>query len=108
MNLEFTSEQLALREMVRGVVNEHAPLEVVRKLEDDPKGFPPALWKPLAELGVLGVLVPEAYGGAAQTLLEAAIIQEELGRGLAPSPHLPSSIVGGGVLALAGSEAQKR
>jgi len=108
VNLEFSSEQLALREMVRGVVNEHAPLEVVRKLEDDPKGFPPALWKPLAELGVLGVLVPEAYGGAAQTLLEAAIIQEELGRGLAPSPHLPSSIVGGGVLALAGSEAQKR
>ena len=108
MDLEFSSEQQALREMVRGVVKEHAPLEVVRRMEDDPTGFPPELWKQLAEVGVLGVLVPEEYGGAAQTLLEAAIVQEELGRGLAPSPLLPSSVVGGGVLIAAGSEAQKR
>jgi alkylation response protein AidB-like acyl-CoA dehydrogenase len=108
MDLDFTPEQQVLREMVRGVVQEHAPLEVVRKMEDDPKGYPPALWKQLAEVGVLGVLVPEEYGGAAQTLLEAAIVYEELGRGLAPSPHLPSSVVGGGLLQAAGSEAQRR
>jgi len=108
MDLEFSEEQQALREMVRRVVSEHAPLEVVRKLEDDPKGFPPALWKQLAELGVQGVLIPEEYGGAGQTLLEAAIVYEELGRGLAPSPHLPSSVVGGGILLEAGSEEQKR
>jgi len=108
MDLEFNEEQQALREMVRGVVNEHAPLEVVRKLEDDPKGFPPALWKQLAEVGVLGVLIPEEYGGVGQTLLEAAIVYEELGRGLAPSPHLPSSVVGGGILLEAGSGEQKR
>jgi alkylation response protein AidB-like acyl-CoA dehydrogenase len=108
MDLDFTQEQQVLREMVRGVVAEHAPLEVVRKLEDDPKGYPPALWKQLAEVGVLGMLVPEEYGGAAQTLLEAAIVYEELGRALAPSPHLPSSVVGGGVLLEAGSDAQRR
>ena len=105
MDLEFSEEQQALREMVRGVVSEHAPLDVVRKLEDDPKGFPAALWKQLAELGVLGVLIPEEYGGAGQTLLEAAIVYEELGRGLAPSPHLPSSVVGGGILLEAGPTA---
>jgi alkylation response protein AidB-like acyl-CoA dehydrogenase len=108
MDLDFTEEQQVLREMVRGVVREHAPLEVVRKMEDDPKGYPPALWKQLAEVGLLGLLIPEEYGGAAQTLLEAAIVYEELGRGLAPSPHLPSSTVGGGILLAAGSEAQKR
>src|SRR5215510_10145760 len=106
MDLDFTPEQQVLREMVRGVVQEHSPLEVVRKMEDDPKGYPPALWKQLAEVGVLGVLVPEEYGGAAQSLLEAAIVYEELG--LAPSPHLPSSIVGGGLLLAAGSEEQRR
>jgi alkylation response protein AidB-like acyl-CoA dehydrogenase len=108
MDLDFTQEQQVLREMVRGVVSEHAPLAVVRKLEDDPTGYSPAFWKQLAEVGVLGVLVPEEYGGAAQSLLEAAIVYEELGRGLAPSPHLPSSIVGGGILQAAGSEAQRR
>jgi len=108
MDLELSEEQQALRAMVRGVVNEHAPLEVVRKLEDDPKGFPPALWEQLAQVGVLGILIPEAYGGAEQSLLEAAIVYEELGRGLAPQPHLPSSVLGGGILLEAGSEAQKR
>jgi alkylation response protein AidB-like acyl-CoA dehydrogenase len=108
MDLEFDEEQQALRQMVRGVVGEHAPLELVRKLEDDPKGFPPALWAQLAELGVLGVLIPEEYGGAGQTLLEAAIVYEELGRALAPSPHLPSSVLGGGILLEAGSDEQKR
>jgi len=108
MDLELSEEQQALRAMVRGVVNEHAPLEVVRKLEDDPKGFPPALWEQLAQVGVLGILIPEAYGGAEQSLLEAAIVYEELGRGLAPQPHLPSSVLGGGILLESGSEAQKR
>jgi alkylation response protein AidB-like acyl-CoA dehydrogenase len=108
MDLDFSPEQQVLREMVRGVVQEHSPLEVVRRMEDDPTGYPPALWKQLAEVGVLGVLIPEEYGGAAQTLLEAAIVYEELGRGLAPSPHLPSSVVGGGLLQVAGSEAQRR
>jgi len=108
MDLEFSEEQRALREMVRGVVAEHAPLEVVRKLEDDPRGFPASLWKQLASLGVLGVLIPEEHGGAGQSLLEAAIVYEELGRGLAPSPHLPSCVVGGGLLLEAGSDAQKR
>jgi len=108
MDLELSEEQQALRAMVRGVVSEHAPLDVVRKLEDDPTGFPPALWEQLARLGVLGVLIPEAYGGADQGLLEAAIVYEELGRGLAPQPHLPSSVLGGGILLEAGSEAQKR
>src|SRR5262245_38065996 len=108
MDLEESPEQQALREMLAGVLREHAPLASVRALEDDPQGYPPALWKQLAELGVLGILVPEAYGGSAQTLLEAAVVQEELGRALAPTPFLASAVVGAGLVALAGSEAQKR
>jgi alkylation response protein AidB-like acyl-CoA dehydrogenase len=108
MDLEFNEEQQALRAMVRAVVSEHAPLELVRKLEDDPQGFPAALWEQLARVGLLGILIPEEYGGADQTLLEAAIVYEELGRGLAPQPHLPSSVVGGGILLEAGSDEQKR
>jgi alkylation response protein AidB-like acyl-CoA dehydrogenase len=108
MDLEFNEEQQALRAMVRAVVSEHAPLELVRKLEDAPQGFPAALWEQLARVGLLGILIPEEYGGADQTLLEAAIVYEELGRGLAPQPHLPSSVVGAGILLEAGSDEQKR
>jgi alkylation response protein AidB-like acyl-CoA dehydrogenase len=81
---------------------------VVRKLEDDPVGYPPAFWKQLAELGLLGLLIPKAHGGSEQTLLEAAIVYEELGRALAPSPHFPSAILGTAVLRHAGSDAQQQ
>jgi alkylation response protein AidB-like acyl-CoA dehydrogenase len=108
MDLDFNEEQQVLRDMVRGVLAEHCPIEVVRKTEDDPVGFPPALWKQLAEVGATGILIPEAFGGAGQTLIEAAILYEELGRALAPTPHFPSAVICAGLLRAAGSEAQQR
>jgi alkylation response protein AidB-like acyl-CoA dehydrogenase len=108
MDLDWSEEQELLRETVRRVCAEHAPISLVRAMEDDPQGVPADFWKQLGELGVLGVLIPEEYGGAGQSLLEAAIVYEELGRSLAPSPHFASCVVGAGVLLDAGSEAQRR
>jgi len=108
MDLDFSEEQTVLRDMVRGVLAEHSPIEVVRRTEDDPIGYPEALWKQLAEVGVTGILIPESFGGAGQTLLEAAIVYEELGRALAPTPHFPSAVISASVLLAAGSEAQQR
>jgi alkylation response protein AidB-like acyl-CoA dehydrogenase len=108
MDLDWTEEQVVLRDMVRGVCAQYAPLEVVRQLEDDPTGYPAELWKQLGELGVTGILIPEEYGGAAQGHLEAAIVYEELGRALAPTPHFPSAVIAAGLLLHAGSEEQKR
>ncbi len=108
MDLDFNEEQNVLREMVRGVCNEYAPLETVRELEDDPTGYPAEFWKQLGELGLLGILIPESYGGSEQSLLEAAILYEEFGRSLAPSPHFVSAVMSAGVLLQAGSEEQRR
>lgn len=108
MDLDFTEEQQMLRDTVRGLCAEHSPIDVVRKMEDDPVGFPAPLWKALGELGVTGLTIPEAYGGGGQTALEAMIVYEELGRALAPSPHFVSAVLSAGVLAKAGTEAQKR
>jgi alkylation response protein AidB-like acyl-CoA dehydrogenase len=108
MNLDFSEEQLVLRDTVRKLCAEYSPMAVVRAMEDDAKGYPDALWKQLGELGLLGVLIPEAYGGAAQGLLEAVIVYEELGRALAPSPAFVSSVMSASVLLAAGSEAQQQ
>jgi alkylation response protein AidB-like acyl-CoA dehydrogenase len=107
MDLEFSVEQKMLVEMVRGVCAEYAPLDVVRAVEDEPTGYPAELWKQPGELGLLGILIPEADGGSGQTLLEAAILYEEFGRSLAPSPHFPSAVLGAGALVAAGSEEQR-
>jgi len=107
VDLDLTEEQEMLREMVRGVCGSYAPLEIVRAMEDDPVGFPAELWKQMAALDLIGLMVPAEYGGSGMSALEGAVVYAELGRALAPSPHFVSAVMSGGALALAGSEAQK-
>ena len=108
MDLDFTEEHEMLREMVRGVCQRYSSLETVRALENDPKGYPDELWKQLTELGLVGILIPEAFGGQEQSLLEAAIVYEEFGRALAPIPHFVSSVLSARALLLGGNDPQRQ
>jgi alkylation response protein AidB-like acyl-CoA dehydrogenase len=108
MDLDFTDEQHMLRDTVRGLCAAAAPISVVRAMEDDPIGYPERFWTQMGELGLIGLMLPEQYGGAGQSALEGAIVYEEFGRALAPSPHFVSSVMSGGVLARAGSDEQRR
>jgi alkylation response protein AidB-like acyl-CoA dehydrogenase len=108
MDLQLNDEQRLIQDMTRGILAEHCPRAVVRKMENDPKGVPPALWKQMAEAGLTGLLLPESYGGGAQSMLEAALVYEELGRALAPTPHFVSCVLSAGILLAGGSEAQQR
>jgi alkylation response protein AidB-like acyl-CoA dehydrogenase len=108
LDLRFSAEQEMLRETVRGVCATTSPLAVVRELEDDPVGYSTELWKQLAHLDLIGLQLPEEYGGSAMSALESVVVYEEFGRSLAPSPHFVSSIISGGVLARAGGEEQKQ
>jgi len=107
LDLSFSQEQDMLRDLVRGLCAEHAPPSVVRDMEDDPHGFPPELWKQLANLDLLGLLLPEEHGGSGMTPVEGVVLYEELGRSLAPTPHLASCVLAGGLIATAGTAGQK-
>ena len=107
MDLEFSPEQELLRETVRGLVQKHSGLDAVRELEDDATGYSDTLWAQLGELGLIGLTIPESYGGTGMSTLDALIVYEELGRGLVPSPHFVSSVMAGGVLTRSGSDAQR-
>ncbi len=107
LDLKFTPEQDMLRETVRKVCATHSPLSVVRALEDDPVGYSAAMWKQLAELDLIGLLLPEEHGGSGMGALEGVVLYEELGRALAPTPHFPSAVLCGGALARAGSAEQR-
>ncbi|MGH6705548.1 MAG: acyl-CoA dehydrogenase family protein [Sphingomicrobium sp.] len=69
-------------------------------------GFGHGLWKQLAELGLTGILIPEAQGGAGLGQLEAGVVLEEIGRNLTPSPFLMTSVTA--VRALEGSAQAER
>ncbi|HEY3701258.1 MAG TPA: acyl-CoA dehydrogenase family protein [Acidimicrobiales bacterium] len=107
MELDFTSEQELLRDAVRGMCAKHASPDVVRQMEGDPIGYPDQLWAQLLETGILGLTLPERWGGSGMSMLDAVVVYEELGRTLAPSPHFVSSVMSGGVLALAGTDEQR-
>ena len=80
----------------------------MRELEDDPIGYSPELWKQLAHLDLIGLQLPEEYGGSGMSTLETVVLYEEFGRAIAPSPHFVSSILCGGALARSGSDEQKQ
>ena len=58
----------------------------VRELMEDPRGYCPNLWGQMAELGWLGLLIPESLGGAGLGFVDLVAILEETGRSLLPSP----------------------
>jgi alkylation response protein AidB-like acyl-CoA dehydrogenase len=108
MDLDFTEEQDMLRNLVRSLVDDVTPLTVVRELEDDPVGYSTELWAQLAELDLIGLTLPEEYGGSGMSMIEGAIVYEELGRGLAPTPHFVSAVLGAGIVLRLGTTEQRQ
>jgi alkylation response protein AidB-like acyl-CoA dehydrogenase len=107
LDLEFDQEQELLRQTVRDVLAKHCGLDLVRQMEDDPIGYPAPLWEQMGQLDLIGLLLPEEYGGSGMSLIEGVALYQELGRALAPTPHFVSAVMSGGVLAVAGTDEQK-
>ena len=107
MNLDFSDEQKQLREQVRRFLSEKCTPAHVRAILEGSETHDKALYKGLAELGVLGAAIPEAYGGAGLSHLELCVVAEELGRVLAPVPVSSSIYLAAEFLMHAGSDKQK-
>jgi alkylation response protein AidB-like acyl-CoA dehydrogenase len=93
MDFTFSADQEALRDSVRALLAAEAPSSYVRRMaEHDDVGITPELWAQIVELGWTGLLVPEAQGGLGLGLLDAVVVQEEMGRSLFPGPFFSSAI----------------
>ena len=108
MNLEFSEEQKFVQKTARDYLAEHAPLSACRAVLESGKAYDPALWKGVAEMGWLGTVIPETYGGAGLGHLVLVLIAQEIGRTLAPIPFSSSVYLATEALLQAGSEAQKQ
>ena len=107
MNFEFSAEQEALRDQVRRLFDDHCPTSLVRSIMDGEALWAVDLWQRMAEMGLLGIAVPEAFGGLGLGYLELCVVAEEAGRALAPLPLLSSAYLATEFLRAAGSDAQK-
>lgn len=108
MDLELNEEQLMLRDGLQKLLAAECSTKLVRKMENDPVGYSPELWRALAEMGIAGLTIPEDAGGSGQSAIELAIVHEELGKALCPSPLLESSVIAAELLMRAGSAEQKK
>jgi alkylation response protein AidB-like acyl-CoA dehydrogenase len=108
MNFDFSDDQKQLRDEARKFLSEQCPSKAVRAVLDGKAPHDKRLWKGLAEMGFLGVAIPESYGGTGAGHLELCVIAEEMGRALAPVPFSSTVYLAAEALLLAGSEAQKQ
>lgn len=108
MDLTFTDEQRLLSESARHFMEQVCPTALVREVEASESGFSADLWAKLCELGYPAIALPEAYGGGGGTILDLAILAEEMGRVAFPSPLLTSVALGALPLIWAGTEDQRK
>jgi alkylation response protein AidB-like acyl-CoA dehydrogenase len=103
----LTDEQRLLRDTVRKLAETRGKGEQVRHVMSTDEAVDTDAWTELADMGLVGLLVPEEHGGAGSTLVEACIVVEELGRTLLPVPYLSSAILATTAILAAGSAAQQ-
>ncbi len=107
MDLGFNETQQMLKNSAREFLSQECPHSLVREMEQDPKGYPDQLWKAIIDLGWTGIAFPQKYGGTEGSFVDLAVLVEEMGRALAPSPFFSTVVMAGMTILEAGSEAQK-
>ena len=102
----FVEEHAVLRQEARRFLAERFPIAEVRRLADTQTDLDPGVWKELAQLGWLGVLLPERFGGSALGALPWALLLEEAGRHLLAGPLL-GTVLASLLIERAGDDAQR-
>lgn len=108
MDFSYSEEQELLRNSVVRFLAANYGFQTFRKVSRSEPGWRREIWKQFAELGLLGASIPEAYGGLGGGAVETMIVMEAFGRALVVEPYVPTVVIAGGLIGIAGSEAQKR
>jgi alkylation response protein AidB-like acyl-CoA dehydrogenase len=108
MDFGFSEEQDMLRSSARDFLAKEAPMTYVRRMMEDERGYTEAVWRKMAELGWMGLILPEAYGGSGLDFVDMVVVLEEMGRVVLPGPFFSTVILGGVALLEGGSDAQKQ
>ncbi len=108
MDFDFSEEQEMLRKTARDFLANECPAKFVKAMAEDEIGYSPQLWHKMADLGWMGLVFPEKYGGVGASLLDLAVLLEEMGRACLPGPFFSTVILGGFTILEAGNESKKQ
>ncbi len=107
MDFSFTEEQQLLRDSFARYVEREYTFEKRRAIQRSAEGFSREVWSGFAEMGLLGLTTPEQYGGYGGTPIDTLLVMQVIGNGLVVEPYLASVVLGAGLIARAGSAAQR-
>jgi alkylation response protein AidB-like acyl-CoA dehydrogenase len=107
LDFGFSEEQEMLRQSARSLLERECPSAQVRQMMEDERGYSPELWRKMAGLGWLGLVLPEEHGGAGLNYVDLVVVAEEMGRVLLPSPFI-WTLMFAEAISRAGSDEQKR
>lgn len=107
MDLALSEEQEMLKKVARDFLKKECPKQLVRELDESETGYSPELWRKMAELGWMGLVFPEKYGGSGRSFLDLAILLEEMGYNIVPGPFFSTVVLCGLAILMAGSEEQR-
>jgi len=107
MDFGFTAEQEMLRDAARKFLATACTSATVRAAIEDATAHDPRLWRMLADLGWLGILVPAEHEGQGGDFLDLAVVLEETGKALLPGPFFATAVLGAAAIAADGSAEQR-
>jgi 3-oxocholest-4-en-26-oyl-CoA dehydrogenase beta subunit len=108
MDFSFTEEQDAVRDLATQIFEGQATTERVKEIERSDERVDHALWRALADAGLLAIAVPEEHGGSGLGLVELCLLLEQQGRRVAPVPLWPTLVLGALPIAEFGTPEQKK
>jgi len=108
LDLSLTESEEMLKKTGLDFMRRDAPKEVVQALQETDTGYTEELWRKAVEMGWLGIIIPEQYGGTGNSLTSAGVLFEALGTGPLPGPYFSSGILASSIILEAGTEEQKR
>jgi alkylation response protein AidB-like acyl-CoA dehydrogenase len=105
----LSDDQQELQRTVRSFLDSKSDETEVRRVMATHEGYEPAVWRQMADqLGLLGLAIPEEFGGQGFTFVELGIVMEELGRALWPGPYLASVVLAANILLHSGDDMAQR
>lgn len=108
MDIKLSEEQQQLIDSAAKFMDKHCTPAFIRKMEKESDlGYEPTMWKEMADMGWLGIHVPEDFGGLGMSVLDLVLLYREFGRHICPSPFLHTAVTAADAIARAGTTAQK-
>ena len=108
MDFNLTDEQQQLRDTLARFVQKDYAFEKRKAILKSKDGYSREAWKQLADMGLTALGLPEAHGGLPGNAVDTMVVMEVLGRGLVVEPYVATVVLGAGLVARAGSEAQQQ